>query len=101
MFAGRFVVPTSCMTGRANRLDVVMVIGVITEIVIVLVASLAWLPDVIAVSAWKFIRVWSLSRANLYVDSLAGLDLISVARLLRCWPWFPSNWVDSKRHCYP
>ena len=86
---------------RADWLDVVMMFSSISFIMIVLMPSLALLPDVPAISTREQVRVRAASGSNLDVDALAGLPFVSVPRRMRSGSGHAGQRVQTEWHSAP
>src|SRR3546814_3068574 len=53
---------------------------------IIFVPPFAGFPFVPAIDAWQRVRVWSVTSANLDIDTLPGLNLVAVARRIGIRP---------------
>ena len=68
-----------------NCLNSEMVLGSVAQIVVVLVPSLTRLENMTTVEARQLVGMWTSASANLNVDTLTRLNLVSVARGIRRW----------------
>lgn len=76
---------TTGMAGRANGLDIEVMLGAVSARMIVFVATLASCPHVPAIGARQHVWVRATTSAHLDVDPLTRLLLVTVARRHRRW----------------
>lgn len=77
----------------ADGLHITMMICVVTQVMVVLMPALARPVLVPAVAAWQCVRMRTPTCADLHIDTLAGLNFVSVAR--RHWLRARARWA----HC--
>lgn len=86
------------MACSAYRLDVVMVFGGVSEIMIVLMAPLPIFPNMLAVGACQRIRMRPAPGPNLNINALARLFFVAVAWRVRRGTWVPCSRINAERH---
>lgn len=89
------------MTGRTDRFNVKVMIGIITKIMVVLVPPFAFDPNVSAINTRQLVGMRTPARANFDVDSLPSLFCVPISGRKRSRTRTAGFWIYAERHDDP